>query len=216
MKEELLMRWILGNYTDEPIGRVILTYGVEPPQNTINTYDFVFQVEEVPEKVTLAGKSTLLYANSTTQEVWWEEFDRELTPEEQIEKQIGIIAQISTRDKVKADQLSESDLLTLAGLYPHWETGKEYVIGDVISYHGGLYEIIQSHTSQADWTPDTAASLFVNKMPEGVIPEWQQPAGAHDAYDTGDIVLHNDQQWVSDIDANTWEPGVHGWSVNEG
>jgi hypothetical protein len=42
---------------------------------------------------------------------------------------------------------------------------------------------------------------------------WVQPTGAHDAYGAGDTVTHNGQTWVSDIDANVWEPGVHGWSV---
>ena len=45
----------------------------------------------------------------------------------------------------------------------------------------------------------------------GAIQPWAQPAGAHDAYQTGDKVTHNDATWQSEIDANVWEPGVYGW-----
>ena len=43
-------------------------------------------------------------------------------------------------------------------------------------------------------------------------PEWVQPTGAHDAYNTGDKVTHNGVKYISDVDANVWEPGVYGWS----
>ena len=44
-------------------------------------------------------------------------------------------------------------------------------------------------------------------------PAWVQPTGAHDAYSVGDKVSHNGQNWVSTVNANTWEPGVYGWDV---
>ena len=43
-------------------------------------------------------------------------------------------------------------------------------------------------------------------------PEWVQPTGAHDAYALGAKVTHNSKKWISDYDANTWEPGVFGWT----
>lgn len=44
-------------------------------------------------------------------------------------------------------------------------------------------------------------------------PAWVQPTGAHDAYQIGDRVTHNDQVWVSTVADNVWEPGVFGWTV---
>lgn len=44
--------------------------------------------------------------------------------------------------------------------YPDWEPGKDYVIGDRMKYNGATYEVVQSHTSQSDWTPDTHAALY--------------------------------------------------------
>ena len=39
-----------------------------------------------------------------------------------------------------------------------------------------------------------------------------QPTGAHDAYPKGAHVMHGGIEWVSDVDANVWEPGVSGWT----
>lgn len=51
--------------------------------------------------------------------------------------------------------------------------------------------------------------------PEAV-PEWVQPTGAHDAYAKGSHVMHGGVEWVSDLDANVWEPGVSGWTQVDG
>ena len=32
-------------------------------------------------------------------------------------------------------------------------------------------------------------ALYLSMMPENVIPEWVQPTGSHDAYNTGDKVI---------------------------
>lgn len=94
--------------------------------------------------------------------------------------------------------------------FPKWEIGKAYETGERIRYNDVLYKVLQNHTSQADWTPDTAVSLYVRVSIEEW-PEWVQPTGAHDAYNKGDKVSHNDKHWESLIDANTYEPGVYGW-----
>ena len=44
-------------------------------------------------------------------------------------------------------------------------------------------------------------------------PEWVQPTGAHDAYQTGDTVTFEGQEYKSLIDGNTWSPTDYpqGW-----
>ena len=65
----------------------------------------------------------------------------------------------------------------------------------------------------ADWTPDTAVSLWsVAADPAEEWPAWSQPVGAHDAYAAGDKVSHNGKHWTSSVDNNVWEPGVYGWT----
>lgn len=44
-------------------------------------------------------------------------------------------------------------------------------------------------------------------------PVWVQPTGSTDAYNVGDRVAHNGQNWESNTAANVWEPGVFGWDV---
>lgn len=44
-------------------------------------------------------------------------------------------------------------------------------------------------------------------------PEWVQPTGAHDAYNTGDKVTYNSKHYESIIDRNVWSPDTYpaGW-----
>jgi hypothetical protein len=47
------------------------------------------------------------------------------------------------------------------------------------------------------------------------MPEWQQPTGAHDIYNTGDKVIFEGQVYRSTIDNNTWSPTAYpqGWEL---
>ena len=107
--------------------------------------------------------------------------------------------------------LPDEEAETVTALFPDWEDGKAYAVGDRVKYNGLLYKCVQAHTSQADWTPDVVPALWVRTSTEEW-PEWIQPTGAHDAYNKGDKVSHNEKHWVSDIDANVYEPGVYGWT----
>ena len=89
--------------------------------------------------------------------------------------------------------------------YPKWEVGKSYEKDFRLRYEDVLYKVLQNHTSQADWTPDVAVSLYV-KVSIEEYPEWVQPQGSHDAYSKGDKVSHNEKHWISLIDANVYEP----------
>ena len=59
------------------------------------------------------------------------------------------------------------------------------------------------------WAPGVSGWREV--VSEGGIAAWVQPTGAHDAYQTGDRVTHNNKTWVSTRANNVWEPGVFGW-----
>lgn len=107
--------------------------------------------------------------------------------------------------------LDDEQAESVTDLFPVWETETTYAVGDRRQYDGLLYRCVQAHTSQDDWTPPAVPALWVRTSTEEW-PEWIQPAGAHDAYNHGDKVSHNGLHWISDIDANVYEPGVYGWS----
>ena len=135
-----------------------------------------------------------------------------------IEKAIEFRKRISanlqaTRKLIRVDELTESDLIELIDLYEPYQLDHAYNVGDVFKYDEKLYKVIQPHTSQADWLPDTLPSLYLNLMPDNVIPEWVQPAMAEDAYNVGDKVIFEGNIYESLIDSNTWSPTAYpaGW-----
>lgn len=97
-----------------------------------------------------------------------------------------------------------------------WAYPTDYKAGNIRQYDGALWRCVQDHTSQADWTPSAAASLWTKiGDPGDEWPDWSQPVGAHDAYNAGDKVSHGGKHWISTADANVWEPGVYGWTEQE-
>lgn len=97
---------------------------------------------------------------------------------------------------------------------PEWTVGIAVTTGQHYRYENVLYEVIQPHTTQSDWTPDSTPALFKVYTQEELIADWVQPAGSHDAYNTGDKVKFEGDTWVSLIDANVWSPTGYpaGWN----
>ena len=109
-----------------------------------------------------------------------------------------------------AELQSDEQALQSIDLFPVWKAGLSVTAGQRYQYEGVLYRVLQSHTTQADWTPDITPALFaVVSIDEW--PEWIQPQGSEDAYNTGDKVSHNGSHWVSLVDSNVWVPGIYGW-----
>lgn len=111
------------------------------------------------------------------------------------------------------ESVADEQALSVSVLYPAWRSGVDYAAGARVLYNDVLYKVLQAHTSQNDWTPDFAPSLFAKVLipDETVVPEWEQPDSTN-PYSAGDKVTHNGKTWVSDIDNNVWEPGVYGWA----
>ena len=100
-----------------------------------------------------------------------------------------------------------------AELFAPWAYPINYKVGNIRRYGGALFKCVQDHTSQADWSPDTASSLWaITADPAEEWPVWSQPIGAHDAYSAGAKVSHQEKHWISDQDGNVWEPGTFGWT----
>ncbi len=70
----------------------------------------------------------------------------------------AIIGKVANR--INDVPMTVEESLELAAYFPKWEADKPMPIGYKVSYEGSLFEVIQEHTSQADWTPKVAKSLF--------------------------------------------------------
>ena len=99
-----------------------------------------------------------------------------------------------------------------------WAEGVYYAVGARVRYGERIYRCLTAHTSQSDWTPDAAPSLWVKTRgeepvgpddPTPAIEEWEQPDSTN-PYQKGDVVTHNGKTWESLIDNNVWEPGAVG------
>ena len=111
-----------------------------------------------------------------------------------------------------AATLKDTDALEGIELFPKWSDDYEYSVNDRVRYNDLLYKCLQAHTSQSTWTPPDSPSLWVRvDDPSHEFPEWVQPTGATDAYAKCAKVSHNERHWISEIDANVYEPGVYGW-----
>lgn len=113
---------------------------------------------------------------------------------------------------------SDEVALLVPEVYPVWSgSGVQYKIGDRVTYYGILFKVLQAHTSQDDWTPIDAPSLFARVLTaEDEILDWEQPS-ADNAYMKGDKVKYNDKVYESLIDNNVWAPDAYpdGWKEVE-
>lgn len=126
------------------------------------------------------------------------------------------VSRLLIAQQINTLTVDDNTALRMAEFYPEWASARAYTAGYKVQYRGILYRCLQEHTSQEDWVPDTAASLWgkvLIPVPE-VVPEWEQPDSAN-PYMAGDKVTHNGKTWISTVDNNVWEPGVSGWAETE-
>lgn len=149
----------------------------------------------------------------------------EPTEEEQMIEQTGKameLLNINFNDLLP--NLSDEQALQVPLMFPKWQAGKEYAVGDRVLYLGILYKVLQAHTSQAGWEPDITPSLFAKNLivkdedgEQVDIPEFEQPDSTN-PYMKGDKVRFEGKIYQSLIDNNVWSPTAYpqGWEeVNE-
>ncbi len=134
---------------------------------------------------------------------------RVATMKADLPQRIASIAFVKMAEKGEIDDMTATECVYA---FTPWQPNVKYEAENLREYEGALYRCISGHTSQADWTPDVTASLWkkVGDPREGY-PKWSQPISSFDTYKKGDKVTHNGQKWISEYDANVWEPGVFGW-----
>lgn len=130
---------------------------------------------------------------------------------------------------VRSTPMSRVDAVSVCSLYDEWS-------GDGVRYYGpddpdghpqtwlrygdDFVRVEQTHTSQPDWTPEVAPSLYtlLPLAPDG-IRIWEPPTHAENAFDIGERCHHpvaDGEIWVSGRDGNVSEPGTDEWWKREG
>lgn len=121
-----------------------------------------------------------------------------------------------------AATLTDEKAMEVATVFDPWEIGKSYSTGDFLIYGVNgvgdpqLYKAVQNHIAQADWRPDVTTSLYVAiGLDDNGYAVWSQPTGAHDAYNTDDVVNYNGTLYRSLVDGNVYAPDVYpaNWEV---
>lgn len=123
----------------------------------------------------------------------------------------AIRRQIESASALQTDETA----LESKWMFPTWIMVTSYAVGDRVRYGDKLYKCSQAHTSQSDWMPDVTPALWV-EVSIDEYPEWHQPTGAHDAYNTGDKVSYNGHRYICTVDGNIYALDVYGWEIVNG
>lgn len=115
-----------------------------------------------------------------------------------------------------ASPLTDAEASEEPTLFPAWdkflEEGRTFTQEYVqkrprVEYNGKLYFVIGAHTVQANWTPDTAVSLYTEiKYRKGhrVIEEY---ITAEEKFRKGETGIDaDDVVWISKVDNNVYTP----------
>lgn len=125
-----------------------------------------------------------------------------------VEKALALQNRINSAVQLLNDEQS----LTYIDLFKEWLENQNYTINEKVKYNNTLYKCLQTHTSQADWNPVDAVSLWTKVLivDPTVIPEWEQPESTN-PYMKGDKVTYNGKTYESTVDNNVWAPDQYGW-----
>ena len=69
--------------------------------------------------------------------------------------------------------VDEHTALRMKDFYPEWATGVSYESGFKVRYNNKLWRVIQPHTGQTTWEPESAPSLWeqINENHDGTIDD---------------------------------------------
>lgn len=71
------------------------------------------------------------------------------------------VSRILITEQINTLAVDDQTALRMTEFYPVWAVGVTYAVGYRLQHNGKLYRVLTAHTSQADWSPDVAVTLFV-------------------------------------------------------
>lgn len=204
-----VLKYAPTNYLTEN-GKMILNFNTNTEVMLENGFKEVINVVPSYDANTQVVTRDSYTEDDTTITVNYVVTAKPLTKEEQLENQRNLALTFF------AETLSDAQALQVPMLFDEFDgNGVAYEVGKRIVFEGVLYKVIQAHTSQAEWTPIAAPSLFakvINETIDGSIPEFEQP-GSTNPYMKGDRVIFNGKVYESLIDNNVYSPSDYpnGW-----
>ena len=128
------------------------------------------------------------------------------TPEESV----VLAARLIVLPLLTAGSLTDEQVEQFTGLFPTWTAdGVDVKVGEVWRHDGTLVEVVQTHKTQADWSPDKVPALFKVHRAVGSVAAWVQPTGTHDAYALGERMTFKGATYESLFAANVYSPTVY-------
>lgn len=165
------------SFTERPDGTWLITF--------FNNRGIKFNLEDIPPELETTIVDIISY------------IDSQKTPEEiTAEKLLTYVSQKAT----------DEEKLTMVDAFPVWEVGIAVGVGYESTMNGELYRVIQAHTTQSDWAPDTTPALWKKitlTTPESAPANFVQPTGAHDAYMRGEKMLYTNNHVYECLIDNT-------------
>lgn len=151
-----------------------------------------------------------IYENGTIREATQEEIERAARDKEAAEK---IIVQMSLTEVIQLlsprlfEDVEDKIALHMVDFFQTWESkiGKLVSKDERLSYKEKLYKVLQPHTVQSDWTPDTAVSLYVEVSIEEW-PEIPEYITAESAWMKGQKGTWKGEHYICNMDNCVWNP----------
>lgn len=204
-----VLKYAPTNYLTEN-GKMILNFNTNTEVMLENGFKEVINVVPSYDANTQVVTMDSYTEEDTTITVNYVVTAKPLSKEEQLENQKKLALTFF------AETLTDAQALQVPMLFDEFDgNGVAYEVGKRVLYNDTLYKVIQAHTSQAEWTPVAAPSLFakvINETIDGSIPEFEQPDSTN-PYMKGDRVLFNGKVYESLIDINVYSPEAYpaGW-----
>lgn len=125
------------------------------------------------------------------------------------------LAEVSSLIFVQMAQDGTLDDITISehpSLFPTWSdkwTGKA---GTILMNEGRLYRAVEDVSDiEHNERPSPNSTKWTAISPRDDYPSWSAPIGTNDAYSKGAKSSCDGKKWVSTVEGNIFEPGVHGW-----
>lgn len=96
------------------------------------------------------------------------------------------------RQQINGLAVDDNTALRMREFYPEWAAGQDYPVGFKVQYGGALYKVLQAHTSQDGWEPNSTPSLYtvINETYTG---ELNDPIPY-----SGNMALEKDKYYIED------------------